>query len=131
MYIPFVSQQSELFGYKGPQLPTPHLSFPMQWLSLSQSPSFILQGLVFEQHVQKFTHAENELHGGLSNMLFFGAYFQETMYIKLAMYAVNYEKRAWFHRIIHQKTASLTVQSVDEWRSDTKYMYCKIANMAR
>ena len=59
-YLPFVSQQSELLGYIDPQLPTPHLKFPAQCLSLSQSPSSIWQGLVSEQHVQKLWHAENE-----------------------------------------------------------------------
>ena len=59
-YIPFSSQQSELLGYIDPQLPTPHLKFPVQWLSVSQSPSLILQGFVSEQHVQKLAHAENE-----------------------------------------------------------------------
>ena len=59
-YLPFFSQQSELLGYIDPQLPTPHLKFPVHCLSLSQSPSSIWQGLVSEQHVQKLVHAENE-----------------------------------------------------------------------
>ena len=60
MCLPFFSQQSELLGYIDPQFATPHLRFPIQSLSLSQSPSLILQGLVSEQQVQNDLHAENE-----------------------------------------------------------------------
>ena len=60
MCLPIFSQQSELLGYIDPQFATPHLRFPIQSLSLSQSPSLILQGLVSEQQVQNDLHAENE-----------------------------------------------------------------------
>ena len=38
-----------------------------------------------------------------------------VLYIKLAMYSVNYEKRAWFHGSMHQKIAAMTVM----------YIHCK------
>ena len=61
MYLPSVSQQSELAGYKGPQFRIPHVKSLMQSALVSQSPSLSLQGLALEQQVQKLLHTENDL----------------------------------------------------------------------
>ena len=49
------SQQSKPEGKKGPQLLLPQVSPLLQWLSESQSPSLIVQGLLLVQQDQPET----------------------------------------------------------------------------